>query len=526
MPSRAKSRSTSTQGLIIFKWIGGLLLVLLLIVFLAGAMLDKPLRRYLEGRMNASLQGYQVEIAEMDFNPIGLSLVLFDLTVRQGTHPQPPILQVPKLYINVHWKKLLTGHLVAKWRVDQPTLHVNLQQLQTENDDETLVKDRGWQDTLKRLYPLEINLLQIDQATLTYVDRDPEHPLELANVNLVVRNIRNIDTPDKTSPSQFRLEAEIFEQGHGMVEGSADFLAEPHMGIKADFELQNILLAKLQPVTSRGNVHISEGTLAGKGQVGFSPSVQNANLANLVIEGLRLDYVHSAVTAKEEQARVGQAKQILKKADQQWQYVVDEVRVLDSDFGYVDRAQEPSFRITLNAFDLTMQNLSNRFHHGAATMELQGQFMHTGDTFAKGEFRPEDEGPDFDLLIAIENTQLREMNDLLRAYAGIDVVEGKFSLYSEILVKGQRIDGYAKPLFMNLDVYDAEQDENASLISKLKEGIIGALGQLLKNQQERVATQFDLSGTVENPEAGSLEIILQLVRNAFFDAILPGFQDQ
>lgn len=509
----------------LFKWIGGLLLVLLLVVFLAGVFLDKPLRRYIERRMNASLEGYQVEITEMDLNPIGFSLTLFDLTIRQKAHPQPPILQVPKLYISVHWKKLLVGHLVAEWYVDQPKLHVNLQQLRTEKDDETSVKDRGWQEALKRLYPLEINLLQIEQGTLTYVDQDPDHPLELSNVNLVARNIRNIDTPGKTYPSGFRLEADIFEQGHGWVEGSADFLAEPHLRIKADFELEDILLAKLQPVTSRGNVHISEGTLAGQGQVEFSPDAKTAKLAHLTVNGLLLDYVHSAVTAKEEMDRVGQAKQILKEADQQWQYVVDELHVIDSDFGFVNRAQKPSFRITLNDFDLAMKNLSNRFHHGAATLELQGQFMHTGDTFAKGEFRPEDEGPDFDLLIAIENTQLREMNDLLRAYAGIDVIEGKFSLYSEILVKDQRIDGYAKPLFKKLDVYGAEQDEDSSLISKLKEGIIGALGEILENRQGRVATKFDLSGTVDNPEAGTMEIILEFVRNAFFDAILPGFQD-
>ncbi len=519
-----QASSERTKRSQIFRWVGGLLLCLFLILFLARHFLDKPLGQYLERRMNAALQGYQVEIAEIDFNPFDFSLTIFDLTVRQDAHPQPPVVFVPKLSISVHWKKLLAGHLVAEWHVFKPKLHVNLQQLRAEDEDETAVEERGWQKALKSLFPLEINLLEINQATLTYIDQDPDNPLQLDNANLITRNIRNIDSPDKIYPSQFLLETDIFGQGHGVVEGFADFLAEPYPGVKAEFKLQNILLKKLQPLTARGNVHISEGTLEGAGQIEFSPKIRRARLVNLVVDSLLLDYVHSASTAEEEKARAQQAKKVLKKTNQQWKYVVDDFQVRNGNFGFVNRAQDPSFRVTLNAFDLKVENLSSRFHNGAANLVIQGQFMHTGDTFAKGHFRPESNGPDFDLLLAIEGTQLTEMNNLLRAYSGVDVVEGKFSLYSEIVIKEQKIDGYAKPFFKNLDVYGSKQDENASLISKLKEGIVDALGQILENRQEKVATQFDLSGTVENPEAGTLEIILQLIRNAFFDAIMPGFK--
>lgn len=525
MSKSAQASSERTKGSQIIRWVGGLLLCLFLITFLAGLLFDKPLGNDLERRMNAALQGYQVEIAKIDFNPFDLSLTFFDLTVSQDAHPQPPVILVPKLFISVHWAKLLTGNLVAEWHVFKPTLHVNLQQLRAEDEDETAVEERGWQEALKSLYPLEINLLEINQATLTYIDQDPDNPLQLDNANLIIRNIRNIDSPNVTYPSQFLLDTDIFGQGHGVVEGVADFLAEPYPGVKADFKLQNILLKKLQPLTARGNVHISEGTLEGAGQIEFSPKIRHARLANLVVDGLLLDYVHSASTAEQEKARARQAKKILKKTDQLWTYVVDDFQVRNGNFGFVNRARDPSFRLTLDAFDLKIENLSNRFHNGEANLVLQGQFMHTGDTFAMGHFRPESKGPDFDFLLAIEETHLTEMNNFLRAYSGVDVVAGTFSLYSEIVIKEQKIDGYVKPIFENLDVYGSEQDENDSLISKLKEGIVGALSKILENKQDKVATQFDLSGTVENPEADTLEIILQLIRNAFFDAILPGFKN-
>jgi hypothetical protein len=144
---------------------------------------------------------------------------------------------------------------------------------------------------------------------------------------------------------------------------------------------------------------------------------------------------------------------------------------------------------------------------------------------ATASFRPEKEGPDFDLNIKIEGTDLKSMNNLLRGYGTFDVHAGSFSLYSEIRVKNDQIDGYVKPLFKNLDVYDRRQDKEKDLFSKMYEGLVGGMMGLLKNEpREEVATLADLSGEVENPEASTWQIIIKLVENAFLKAILPGFE--
>jgi hypothetical protein len=38
-----------------------------------------------------------------------------------------------------------------------------------------------------------------------------------------------------------------------------------------------------------------------------------------------------------------------------------------------------------------------------------------------------------------------------------------------------------------------------------------------------VATEVDISGPLQNPKSSTLQAILKLVQNAFFKAILPGF---
>jgi len=131
------------------------------------------------------------------------------------------------------------------------------------------------------------------------------------------------------------------------------------------------------------------------------------------------------------------------------------------------------------------------------------------------------------LNVAIENTDMTKINDLLRAYANIDVVSGIFSLYAEIKVRQGKIDGYIKPLFKDLKVYDRRQDKDKTLFRKTYEALIGGLAGLLKNTpREEVATKVPLSGDVEAPQTGTWETIVRLIQNAFFKAILPGFEKE
>jgi hypothetical protein len=89
------------------------------------------------------------------------------------------------------------------------------------------------------------------------------------------------------------------------------------------------------------------------------------------------------------------------------------------------------------------------------------------------------------------------------------------------------VEGYIKPLFKDMKVYDARQDREKSLFRKLYEGLVGGVAKLLENRpREEVATRTDLSGAVENPEASTWQVIVNLVRNAFFQAILPGFEKE
>ncbi len=78
-----------------------------------------------------------------------------------------------------------------------------------------------------------------------------------------------------------------------------------------------------------------------------------------------------------------------------------------------------------------------------------------------------------------------------------------------------------------MKVYDQRQDAEKSLFRKLYEKLVDGVASLLENHQRKeVATEADISGPVENPNSSTLQVIGRMIENAFFRAILPGFDEE
>jgi hypothetical protein len=114
--------------------------------------------------------------------------------------------------------------------------------------------------------------------------------------------------------------------------------------------------------------------------------------------------------------------------------------------------------------------------------------------------------------------------DLLRTFGNFDVVAGEFALYSELHIANGQIDGYIKPLFANMKVYDRRQDRDKPFFHQIYEGLVGGVAGLLENRSGKVATVAEIKGPSEAPEVSTLDVIIRLLTNAFIKAILPGFE--
>jgi hypothetical protein len=449
------------------------------------------------------------------------------LTLRQDAHPDPPIITIPMLKTTVQWRTILSGGLVAESLLDQPKININLQQLQSEVASRVSFKERGWQQALADVYPLKINTLTVKDASVIYIDQDPERPLVLSHLNLQANNIRNILQPDQVYPSSFHLDTTIFGSGHGRVDGVANFLAEPLPGIKASIELENLSLDYFKPVAARANLVIKEGVMKASGEVEYAPMVKIAHLKNLEIQGMTMDYIHSQRTAAAEKERAAVVGKTAKKISNKPGLLlrVDQLSLVDCTLGMVNESASKPYRVFPADTDLQLSNFSNQFAEGLAQARLKAKFMGSGITTVTADFRPEKEGPDFDLFVKIEETKLTTLNDVLRAYGDFDVVAGEFSLITELHVKNREITGYVKPFFKDMDVYDRRQDKKQGVGHRLYEKMVGGVAGFFESQpRQEIATKADISGPVGDPETNTWQIIAAVIGNAFFKAILPNFE--
>jgi hypothetical protein len=107
----------------------------------------------------------------------------------------------------------------------------------------------------------------------------------------------------------------------------------------------------------------------------------------------------------------------------------------------------------------------------------------------------------------------------------MDTHQGTFAFFSELTVKDNQITGYIKPMLKDVEVYDPDQDKDKALAKKMYEAVVGGVLGLFENKKrDEAATVTDLSGPVENPQANTWQVLAKLVENAFFKAILPGFE--
>jgi hypothetical protein len=510
------------------RYAGIALLVIVALAVVGSFFIDEPLRRVVVRQMNQELKGYSADIRKLSFHPIGLSLTLYDLKFLQQAHPDPPVFHAPKLDASVEWKALLRGRLVADFVLTEPAIYANLKQLLAEAADPTPVEDHGWQEAFEAIYPLKINEVRVTDGRVTYVDEGPFAPLEVTRLNLTARNIRNIRSKDRTYPSDVHLDAVVFQNGRVTLDGHADFLAVPIPGIQGDVKLDGIALDYFKPVLNHGSVAIEGGTLSAAGAFEYGPTVRVADLKKATISGMKIEYVQTAQTAAagvpEKAAR--KTVEAAQKANNAPDLVLraGHVALVDSRVGFANKRTTPSYRAFIDVARLQVENFTNQRTEGQMTATLDGRFMGSGPTKVTAHFRPEVDGPDFDMRVAIDNTDLRTMNDMLRAHGKFDVVGGVFSFYSELAVKNAQVRGWVKPLFRDVQAYDPAQDRDKSAMRKLYEKVITGVSKVMKNvPRKEVATEIDISGRLDNPRTSAVQAIVKLIQNAFFKAILPGF---
>ncbi|HEX2964418.1 MAG TPA: DUF748 domain-containing protein, partial [Syntrophorhabdaceae bacterium] len=430
---------------------------------------------------------------------------------------------------SLRWREILTGHIVGDISIYKPVFHVNLTQFRTEEKSTVPINKKGWQQAVESIYPLKINSFNVHDGDITYIDEGPYKPLKIDHIEINAYNIKNMRYRQNVYPSSFHCEGRIFGRGKVLMNGYANFLLEPHLGVRANVDLSDMDISYFRPILNRANVDIRKGTLGARGNIEYNPQKLDVNMDEVDIHAADLDYIHLPQTALKEKTRAKKAVRAAKEYSNEpsTKIRIKELRIESSSLAYVDKTKDPNYRLYINQLQGRLKTFSNQFAEGPSTLELTGRFMGTGAARVSATFRPETKSPDFNINVVIENTNMLPMTDLFRAYGKFDIQSGWFSFYSELTVKNNTVNGYVKPLFRDLKVTDSRSDEEKSAFRKLYTGLIGGLSKLLENRpRKEIATKADISGPLESPGTSTWQVILNLLRNAFIRAILPGFEKE
>jgi hypothetical protein len=527
VPERSDSAEVSAyQKHRLLFWSGGLLAILVLMLFIASFFLDDIVRTRTEATMNQKLKGYHVVLAHAHLQLLGGILTLNGLKVIQQAHPYPPVADLVMMRFHIQVKELFSRRVVADVLLSHPKVHIDQTQLVSEKKSKVPLRQKGWQDALEAAYPFKINRFTIDDGDVVYVQDRVNPPLHLANLNFTADNIRNIHAPENNYPSRFHANLVIFGTGRATIDGHANFLEEPFPGARAQYTIANVPLSAFDPEIRQINLAVSGGRISSDGLLEYSPKVTRVDVDKATINAVSIGYIHAPATKRAEAQRVKETgKQIEKQNNRPAvDITVRDFDITHSNFSFTDRTSNPNYRLFINDTDLLLTNLSNHQNQGPADLRLQGKFMGSGDTSVGGDFLASHQGPAFNLKIAIQNTDMRSMNDILRAFGSFDVAAGQFSVFSQVAVKDGSINGYVKPMFANLKVYDYQKDRNTPVLHQAKELAIAAASHLFKNRStEKVATDIDLKGKLTSPDISTWQALAQVLRNAFIEAIIPGF---
>ena len=510
-------------------WTIATVALVLIGLFITSFCLDNLLRPRLETKMNRSLKGYCVTLRHAHLQLLNLRLTLSGLIIVQEAHPNPPVAEFPLIHFHVHWRALLSDHVVAAVGIWNPRIHINQPQLVTEAHSKTPLRQQGWQDALEAVYPFQINRLAIHDGDVTYIDKADERPLHLADLNFVTDNIRNIHEPSNVYPSSFSGRMMIFGSGRLRVDGRANYLMKPYPGVTATYFIKQAPLSAVTPASQHVNMIINAGSLSSDGSIEYSPRIANLKVRNISIGSASLTYVHLARTQSAEKERITKVGKTIQKENNRSavNLEVQELDVRNSRLNFKDQDSDPPYVLFVSDTNMTVRNFSNHAEHGVAHLNLAGTFMGSGTTHIDGTFAASGRGPQFTTNVEIVNTDLSALNPLMRAHGRIDVAQGHLTVYAQIGVKNSRITGYVKPMFSDVKVYSSEKDKNKSALQQAKDVVVGAAARILKNEKtQKVATQVSLAGNLKNPDVSTWEAFVEIVRNAFIQAILPGFDRQ
>lgn len=293
--------------------------------------------------------------------------------------------------------------------------------------------------------------------------------------------------------------------------------------LRGAYQLQGFYLDKQDTVTEKRTKFLSAGVIDLS--VEWKALFHGSIVGELVIDTAEVRFTKEAAEPADLQKDTASFGDLLHDF---MPLKINRLEIRNSAIRYQDPTSSPKVDAQLSNVELLATNLTNAVDDKVV---LPSKVKATAGLY-RGELTfnmgidPLAAEPAFDMNLKLTETDLKELNEMLQAYAKIDVNKGSMSLYAEMATRKGEFTGYVKPVIKDLDVLGPE-DKNDSFFHKLYEGIVGSAGALLTNRRkDQVATKVELKGKLSDVKTSTIYAVIQLLRNAFIQAIVPAIDQE
>lgn len=211
---------------------------------------------------------------------------------------------------------------------------------------------------------------------------------------------------------------------------------------------------------------------------------------------------------------------------------LDEVRVHDGTVRFRNFTSRPKVdlkAIQVQARVLNLTNVRDAQDARAADLTLTARMLGQAPLESGAKFDPFTPFENFHFRLKLNKVDLRRLNEFLQAYANLDVESGEGDFVMELEARDKQLNGYAKPLFYNVQIFSVEQDlekQDDNPLRALWEAVAGGIENLFKNQEKnQFATRVEIRGRIGAADTSAWQAIVAVVRNAFVEAFRPQFED-
>jgi hypothetical protein len=237
---------------------------------------------------------------------------------------------------------------------------------------------------------------------------------------------------------------------------------------------------------------------------------------------------------KSEEQKEGERVSKVEKM-REWQAVLREAfpmevtrfEVKNARVRYVDRTMQPHPEVTMEQVGIVATGLRNRRETNEeypAKLMFNGLIKTGGRVAVEAQVDPIADQPTFRTTMRVEGLELVPLRDFVRAYAQVDVESGRFTVFVDTTAQGGGYRGYLRPFFQDLSFKAVQEEKN--VIKRAATAVASKVSSVLKNEEEKVATEVPIEGNFTDNKADIWATIRNLLRNAFVESLREGFARQ